>query len=136
MALENLNWLAIIVAGVAYFIIGAIWYSPVLFANLFMKYRGLTREEIQASGQPSDYLLTLVGDLVSALVLAIVLQLAQPASVTDGIAVGLLTALGFALPSALIYTVFAGPHKMLWVIYSGYQLVGFAVMGIILTLWP
>lgn len=135
MILQNLNWLAIIVAGVVYFVMGALWYSPVLFANLFMKYRGLTREEIQGSGNPADYLLTLVGDLVSALVLTIVLQLAQPVSVTDGIAVGLLVALGFALPSALTYTVFSGPHKMLWAIYSGYQLAGFTVMSIILTLW-
>lgn len=135
MVLQNLNWLAIIVAGVIYFVIGALWYSPLLFSNLFMKYRGITREEIQSSGNPTEYLLTLIGDLISALVLAIVLQLAQSVSVTDGIAVGLLVALGFALPSTLTYTVFSGPHKMLWAIYSGYQLVGFAVMGIILTLW-
>jgi hypothetical protein len=136
MSLQNLNWLAIIVAGVVYFIIGALWYSPLLFANLFMKYRGLTSEEIRVAGQqPIGYLFTLIGDLVAAVALAIVLQLAQPAAVTDGIAVGLLVAVGFIAPTIFAYTLYSGPRIMLRVMYSGYMLVAFAIMGTILTLW-
>ncbi|NBC66602.1 MAG: DUF1761 family protein, partial [Bacteroidetes bacterium] len=35
--LASLNWLSIIAATVVYFILGALWYSPVLFGNIWMK---------------------------------------------------------------------------------------------------
>jgi len=135
MTLEGINWLAAIVAGAIYFGLGALWYSPVLFANLFMKYRGLTSEQIQGSGTPTDYLLALVTDLIAALVLAVFVNLANATTFLDGLGIGLVIALGFAATSALKYTIFSGPHKALWVIYTGYQLVGFAIMGVILALW-
>lgn len=135
MLLPNLNLLTAIVAGIVYFILGAVWYSPLLFAKPFMRYRGLTQEEIQRSGQPTDYLITLINAVIAALMLAVVIKLAGAASIIDGILIGLMVAIGFAVTSSLTYTIFSGPHKMLWVIYSGYQLVAFALMGIILTLW-
>jgi hypothetical protein len=136
MTLQGINWLAVIVAGAIYFALGALWYSPFLFANLFMKYRGMTREQMQTSGgNPLDYGLALVTDLIAAVALAVFVKLAGAAALTDGLAVGIVVASGFAATSTLKYTIFSGPHKALWAIYTGYQLVGFAVMGIILALW-
>lgn len=135
MILPTLNVLAVIVAGIVYFILGAVWYSPLLFAKPFMRYRGMTQEEIQGAGQPTDYLITLVNALVAALVLAVIVKLAGATSLIDGVLIGLLAVIGLAATSSLTYTIFSGPHKMLWVIYSGYQLVAFALMGVILTLW-
>jgi hypothetical protein len=40
--LGDLNWLAVIVATVAYFALGAIWYAPAVFGNLWMR-RGVSR---------------------------------------------------------------------------------------------
>jgi hypothetical protein len=135
MTLEGINWLAAIVAGAIYFGLGALWYSPLLFAKPFIKYRGMTSEEIQKSGKPTDYLMALISDLVTALGLAIFVKLANATTLVDGLVVGIVVALVFASTSSLKYTIFSGPHKGLWVIYSGYQLVGFASMGVILALW-
>jgi hypothetical protein len=102
-----------------------------------MKYRGLTKEQIQSegSGNPVEYLLVLVINLILALVLAIIVRLAGAATLVDGAAVGLMLALGIAAVSTLTYTIFSGPHKGLWVIYTGYQTVGLVIMGVILALW-
>ena len=43
MDLSQISILAIILAVVANMIIGALWYSPVLFANVWMKSLGKTR---------------------------------------------------------------------------------------------
>jgi hypothetical protein len=115
MTLEGINWLAALVAGAIYFGLGALWYSPLLVAKVFMKYRGMTSEEMRGSGQPTDYLLALITDLVAALGLAVFIKLANAATFVDGLVVGIVVALVFA--------------------YSGYQLVGFAIMGVILALW-
>jgi Protein of unknown function (DUF1761) len=39
--LSQLNWLAILVAAVAYFMLGALWYSKLLFANTWIKSTGV-----------------------------------------------------------------------------------------------
>jgi hypothetical protein len=137
MVLESLNWIAVIVSAVVYFVLGALWYSPMLFANQFMKYRGLTKEQIQSegSGNPVEYLFVLVINLILALVVAIVVRLAGAATLVDGAAVGLMLALGIAAVSTLTYTIFSGPHRALWVIYTGYQALGLVIMGVILALW-
>lgn len=59
-----MNWLAVIVAAVVYFILGALWYSPLLFAGPFLKYRGLSAEELDG-GNSADYLLVFIGALVA-----------------------------------------------------------------------
>jgi hypothetical protein len=134
MILQNINWLAVLVAGGLYFALGALWYSPLLFARVFIKYRGLDPSQM-GGGNPLEFGATFVGDLVAAAVLAIVLYFVQPASVGDGIVIGLMLAVGIAATSTLAFTIFAGPHKMLWVIYAGYQLVAFGVMGALLAVW-
>jgi hypothetical protein len=128
--LSTLNWLAIIVAGVAYFLLGALWYT-VLFAKPFQKYRGT----IEDGGQPLDYILTLVCDLAAALVLAIFVRLAGATTLEHGVAVGLAAAAGFAISNSFVFGIFNGVRKELWLIESGYTLVAYAVMGAILALW-
>ena len=54
MDLSQISILAIILAVVANMIIGALWYSPLLFANVWMKSLGKTREELHASNPISD----------------------------------------------------------------------------------
>jgi hypothetical protein len=136
MTLEGINWLAVIAAAIVYFGLGALWYSPFLFGNLFMKYRGLTAEELQAAqGPPIEYLFTFIGNLLMVLVLAMIIRLAAASALLDGVVVGVVMAVGIAITSTFIYNIFAGPHRALWAIYSGYQLVAFAIAGAILALW-
>ena len=46
--LAGVNWIAVIVATVAAFILGAVWYSKALFGNQWMQEVGLTEETIAA----------------------------------------------------------------------------------------
>ncbi len=137
MSLEGINWLAVIVSAVIYFILGALWYSPVLFAKPFIRYRfgGTEMPQTEGGGQPLEYLFTFVAEMVSAFVLALFVRAAGAATLLDGIVVGLAAAVGFAVTSTFVNNMFSGAHKMLWVINSGYVLVAFAIMGALLALW-
>lgn len=42
-AFENLNLLAIIVAAASAFALGALWYSPLMFVEKWMKESGVTK---------------------------------------------------------------------------------------------
>jgi hypothetical protein len=130
--LSSLNYLAIIVAAVIYFIFGAVWYGAIV-NKPFVKYRGDIPPEEQ--GTPLEYFLTFVCDLAAAFVLAIVLRLAGATTLEHGVLTGLAMAAGFVLSSTFVFGVFHGVRKELWVIETGYVVIAFAVMGALLALW-
>jgi Protein of unknown function (DUF1761) len=135
MSFDGINFLAVVFAALIYFVLGALWYSPLLFDKQFMAMRGATREQLM-SEPPIKYLFSLITDILSAVTLALILNLAQAATVVDGLVIGLIVSIGLAISSSLKFSIFSiGPRYGLWVIYIGYQLVGFSAMAVILTLW-
>src|SRR5437879_10101111 len=51
MPTANVNILAVIVAAVLTFVLGAVWYSPVMFAKQWMAAQGYTPEKLEAMKQ-------------------------------------------------------------------------------------
>src|SRR3989442_1721528 len=47
MPTANINILAVLVAAVLTFVLGAVWYSPVLFAKQWMAAQGYTPEKLE-----------------------------------------------------------------------------------------
>jgi uncharacterized protein DUF1761 len=45
-----INHWAVITAAVASFLIGGIWYSPLLFENAWLRENGFTREDMKSKG--------------------------------------------------------------------------------------
>lgn len=137
MSLPPVNHLAVLVSGVVIFMLGGLWYSPVLFAKRWMTLVGKSEAELKAAAgsMPISYLLVFLCGLVSAWVLAIVLANFAPASPMDGALVGALCWLGFAGATSFGTALFSGKPKALWLIESGFNLVSFIIAGIILTLW-
>ncbi len=46
-ALTHLNWLAIVVAALSTFLIGGLWYSPLLFGKQWMSENNFTEDELR-----------------------------------------------------------------------------------------
>jgi hypothetical protein len=65
----SINWWAILAAVVSNFVIGGAWYSPGLFVTPWLEMSGVDKSEFD-SGLPK----ALVGDLASAVVMALVLD--------------------------------------------------------------
>ncbi len=47
--MPHLNWLAVIAAALATFLIGGLWYSPALFGRAWMSANNLTQEDLKGS---------------------------------------------------------------------------------------
>lgn len=135
LTFANINFLGVIVAGVLFMILGALWYSPFLFGNMWLKMIGKTAEEIQQTSKPSDYLFAFIGALLSALILEILLNSLGVTALGDGLLVGVLVWLGFVAASTLTYTTFEGPKMNVWMLFQGYQLVMYLIAAGLLTLW-
>ena len=68
--IQNLNWLAIIVAAISAFALGGLWYSPLLFANRWMKETGITREIARQNSMVKVFGLSFILSLVASFFLA------------------------------------------------------------------
>jgi hypothetical protein len=132
--MPTVNWLAVIVATIAMFGLGALWYSPALFVNQWAKAANVSRE-----GKPgSNFILIMVGAFVLNLIMAANLAffLAGP-DTTLAFALGASVAagLGWATLSIWIISLFEQRPFSYVLINGGYITLGFALMGLILGLW-
>ena len=130
-----INYLAVLVAGVVYTALGALWYSPVLFGNAWMKGIGKTKEQVAADYTAISMLWGLIGSLIAAYGIARVLLWRGTISVVDGLVVALLAAVCFVGTTLAVNNIFEKRPCSLFFVNWLYYLVGFAIMGIIIGAW-
>ncbi|MBA2337352.1 MAG: DUF1761 domain-containing protein [Acidimicrobiia bacterium] len=135
--LGDLNWMAVIVATVAFFAVGGLWYSNMLFGKQWTEAVGW---EMTEGEQPPAtlYLMPLATCLVSAVAVAALAEATGSDTFGEGITLGLVTGVGLAA-MALLVTGFFDPKKprpMVWVaITSGYHVVGLVMVAVIVAMW-
>ncbi len=137
MELSNINFLALFVAAIASFALGALWYSPVMFSKAWQKAVGLTDENLQKANMAlifgSSFLLIFLMDFG----LAVILQGHASRDVTacSGFMYGLLIGIFFVATSYGINMIYQRKSFLLWAIDSGYQVLYLAMTGAILGAW-
>lgn len=131
----TLHYGTIVVAALANFAIGALWYSPVLFGNKWMQLVGKKKEEMKSSDAAKFLVVPLVMALISSYVLAHVIGYAQVDTFMEGVQTGFWVWLGFVATVMVVQTAFGNRSWKLWCLDASYQLVGYVVMGVILAMW-
>ena len=132
----SVNYLAILVAAVVAFILGAIWNGP-LFGKAAAAARGGATPEGQG-GMPSPGTMAIifVALLLCAWGLAVVGAYMHLNTWMLGVKLGLLTWVGFLLPAMMIGAAMtAGKKLTILAIGAGSWLVTCVVAGIIVTVW-
>jgi len=139
MMLPAVNYLAVLVSGIVIFMLGGLWYSPVLFAKPWIALMGRTEEELRAEAakksMPLMYFTVFVCGLVTAAVLAIVINNFGATTAGAGACIGALCWLGFAATTSFGSSLFSFEPPKLWLINSTYNLVSFVLAGVILAIW-
>jgi len=132
MDLSTLNWLAVLVAALSSFLIGGVWYSPILFAKPWMADSGLSEDDTK-QGAPRIFATSFVLALIIAFNLAAFLG--PDAGLAWGASAGGLA--GFGWVAASMGTTYAFERKplRLFLIDAGYHGVTYVVMGAILGVW-
>ena len=131
--LGALNWWAILLATVASFALGWLWYGP-LFGRAWLAALGKSVEELQPS--PTPFIVSFATALVTCVVLAAIMQGLGVANVVGGLALGLVTGIGFIATSMASDSAFCGWGAKLWGIQAGYRVVYSVIMGGIIGAWP
>lgn len=131
----SINLLAVLLAAVLNMVLGALWYSPVLFAKTWMAALGKTEDEIRKNSPGPIYAINTIGNLVLAYVLAHIIDYAQATTVVQGAQTGFWVWLGFLVPVLLTVYMFEMRSIKLYFIFISYQLIALVLEGIILAIW-
>ena len=133
---SQINWLAVLVAAIAYFMLGAIWYSKALFASKWAALVGLDMSNPdKKKGMGKMMAGTFVLIIVTCIVLALFVQRLDLSVISSALKLGLITGIGFATTAVSISFIYESRPTALYFIDCGYHLAGHLLAAIILVLW-
>ena len=130
------NYVAVFVAALAYWLLGAVWYG-VLFSKPWMALENLSPEQTSAmAAHPVvPYLITFVLNLLIAVVLSQICAWRSANTAARGAALGILVWIGFIGPINYTTYMYEMRPKALFAINEFFSLVGLCLMGAILGAW-
>ncbi len=132
----GMNYWAVVVAAVAAFVVGALWYSPVLFGKVYMEVRGLDPRAIAEVRPPAA---ELIGEFARNLVIAFVLAHSVVRLEVDNwsgaVQLALWVWVGFQAMLLLGAVLHEKMPPKLYAIHVGDALVKTLLMTVILGLW-
>lgn len=133
---SNINWLAVLVATIAYFMLGAIWYSKALFGVKWASLVGIGMNNPDKGKRMAQMMIgTFVLILVTSVGLALLINRIDLHLLPSGIKLGLITGLCFATTSVAISFIYESRPTALYFIDCGYHLAGHIIAAIIMVLW-
>ena len=129
------NYMAIVIAAVACFLLEAGWYQ--FFLDTWLNGIGRTREWLIGAGvSPAlQFATALLAEGLMAAAISCVTQLTGPQTVGRGIRVAILLWLGCVLPSWATEYVFEIRSYRLFAVNVGFWLLGMMLMGAIVGGW-
>jgi Protein of unknown function (DUF1761) len=129
----HFHYPAVFAASLVSFVIGGLWYSPILFAKAWMAASGVSEAQAKSANMARIFGLAFVANLVMAFNLSAFLG--AKATLQFGLFAGFATGLGWVAMSLGVIYLFEQRSLKLWLINSGYQIVAYTAMGGILGAW-
>jgi len=137
MACPFINIWAVIVSAVAFWALGALWYSPVLFGKRWQKEVGLSDEALGKTNMFLVFGLSFVLMFIMVLGLNYTLLVHKPESITwqNGLYLGLFIGIVFSMTTMGINYLYQRRSFVLWLIDGIYITLGMVIAGVILAVW-
>lgn len=128
----SINWIGATVAAVLAFVLGGLWYSPVLFGKVWQRESGISAEQIDKANKPMIFGVSFVWALLGAIVFSMFLG-PDPAF---GLAIGagFMAGLFWVAGSLAINYQFEQRSLGLWLINGGYHTAQYTLYGVVLGL--
>ena len=131
--MPQISYLAVTAAAISTFLVGGLWYSPILFGKIWQREAGLSDQQLANSNMVRIFGAALLLSLVAAVVFA--LFLGPRPSMPLGLGAGFSAGLCWVASSIGINYLFARRSFKLFLIDGGYHTVQFTMIGVILALW-
>ena len=132
---SEMNWLAVLAGGIAYFLLGAIWYS-FLFKNAWIKASGVNPNDPGAkSGVAQIMVASLVLMIIASIGVGILITKIGSNGWMTGCKIGLIAGVCFSATAISISYLYEKKPMALHVINGLYNIAGCVIAGIIIAVW-
>lgn len=132
--MESINYWAVLVSAVVYWLLGGIWYAGIFNLSSLM---GWDEAEMEAAKQafPKSLVVYFISGLVMSYVMAHLVRYTHATTAMGGVIAGFWTWLGFQVPIALNQWFFERrPAKVVFINIGNY-LISLLAIGVILAIW-
>lgn len=135
----DINYSLVIIATLAQFILGGLWYSPLMFGKWWMEIMGVescSKEEMEKlqKSMGAFYALQIFLTLVSTIVLSMFIN---SMSEYSAYLTALFVLIGFIIPTQIAGVIWGNTSKTVWAkqifVMVAYQLVGIMITAFVLS---
>ena len=129
---EHGNYLAALVATVASFALGFVWYHPAVFGKMWMEGVGLTEAEANSGNMPVIFGVTAVVTFLAALAIS---ALGGGGSAVDGLKFGLMVGIFWCATNHVMHTIFEQRAGKIIALGAAHDVVHYGLIGLIVGLF-
>lgn len=132
--MAKVNIWSVILAGISYLILGALWYSPLLFGKQWMALNKFIDSDLKTN-KPMWVItvLTLLSGCAASFVISMVLG--PNSNAPFGAIIGACIAFFWITLSKLNSVLFENQPVKLFLLHAGFDLTAFILMGAIVAYW-
>jgi hypothetical protein len=135
-ALKSLNPIAVLVVSIVAFLIGGLWFSPLLFVKAWMAEVNMTPEKVKAAGGgKSRMAVAFALTVVSTFALAVLVAVRHASSPVNGAEIGLFVGTVLVGARAATSDLFEMRSMRYFLIVTGHDVAQFTIVGAILGVW-
>jgi hypothetical protein len=133
----GIDYLAVVVAAVAAYAVGAVWYSPMGFGKYWMKLQGIDKNNMPKMPLSMTQAMALgfVFTLLMSYVFAHFVVLVGVTDIASALTLGFWTWLGFGVPVLSYSWLYEGKSAKLFLFNSAHLLVALLAMSLVYGLW-
>jgi hypothetical protein len=137
MAYPFINVWAVLVGTLALWVLGALWYSPVLFGKIWQKEVEFKEEEVSKGNLAKVFGLSFLLMLFLVWALNFVINSHKPENVSlfSGLHYGVFMGFFFSMMTMGINYLYQRRSLKLWLIDGFYIVIGLGIAGMILGAW-
>ena len=133
--ISEINWLAVLIASIVYFAIGAIWYAP-LFGKQWVKYHKIDMDVPEAKKGVAGIMTTsFLIMFIICIGLAVMIARMDLSSAMSGLKLGLVTGICFSAAAISTTYLYLKKPSALHMIDGLYHVIGQIAASIILCVW-
>ncbi|MBA2250284.1 MAG: DUF1761 domain-containing protein [Chitinophagaceae bacterium] len=132
---SNINWLAVLLGAVGYFLLGAVWYS-FLFQKSWIKHAGVNMNDPNGKKGMAQIMMTsFVLMFICSIGLAILAEKLMLSGWMNGVKLGALTGICFSATAISISYIYEKRSAELHLINGAYNIVGSIIAAVIICCW-
>ncbi|MCS0500530.1 DUF1761 domain-containing protein [Protaetiibacter mangrovi] len=138
MTVPEINYIAVLLATLSSMVVGAVWYTPKVFGNYWMKQAGIERGQMGSAVRP--IIVTVIVSFITAWVLAgaayISFTFYGGSFFWNAMLTGVILWAGFTAARFITHDQFDRRTAGLTVLNCAHELVTIVIMGVIIGVWP